>query len=191
MGRNLLFSAIFAAIICVFGFLYIPLPGIQSGIVLQNMMCVLAAALLGGATGAAPAALFLAAGVLGLPVFSGGMGGFHVLTNINGGFKIGYALGALMAGLIAGKPRAEERKILPGTAVRISVAMLAGMLAIYLPEIFYVLAFNAEKLGADGALKLFFAAFFVPFLPADFAKAVAGTLLALKVRPAVAQYLHS
>ena len=66
------FTALFAALIAVSGFISIPLPGSPVPIVLQNMMPVLAAALLGGFQGAGATGLFLLAGVLGLPVFAGG-----------------------------------------------------------------------------------------------------------------------
>ena len=194
MNKTTLFSAtvaIFAAIICVSGFLRIPIPGLQSAIVLQNLMCVLTAVLLGGILGVAPTALFVVAGVLGLPIFAGGQGGFHVLTNINGGFRIGWVFGAFIAGLIAGKPTVEEKKIQIRTVVRISAAIILGMLLLYVPEIFYVIAFKKAELGVGGAFKLFLTAFFAPFLLVDLAKSIVGILLALKIRPIVAQYLYN
>lgn len=203
--------AFFGAIICVSGFLKIMLPGLHSGIVLQNAMCVLTAVLLGGILGGAPTALFFAAGVLGLPIFAGWTGGFSVLTNVNGGFRIGWVLGALTAGLISGKASIEEKQITVKYAVRISIAVLAGMLALYVPEIFYVLGFYSHKtydaatiaklgmdaslagteIGAAGAFKVFLGIFFLPFLLVDFFKAVAVILLTLKIRPVVAQYLYN
>lgn len=203
--------AFFAAIICVCGFLKIMLPGLQSGIVIQNAMCVMTAVLIGGIWGAAPTALFFAAGVAGLPIFAGWRGGFNVLMDINGGFRMGWVIGALVAGLIAGKADMSEKKITPAYAIRLSVAVIAGMLALYLPELFYVIAYKAnaafdsatltklgmdaalagEKIGVAGAVKIFFSIFFVPFLPVDFAKAVAVILLSLKIRPVVGQYFYA
>ena len=69
------FTALFAALIAVSGFIAVPLPGSPVPIVLQNMMPILAAALLGGIQGAGAAGLFLLAGIAGLPVFSGGHSG--------------------------------------------------------------------------------------------------------------------
>ena len=182
--------AFFAAIICATSFFRVPVPGIQSGIVIQNAMCVLTAVLLGGILGLCPTALFLVAGILGLPVFAGGQGGFQVLCNINGGFRLGWLLGALVAALIAGIPSVQEKKISKALVIKLSIAVLAGMLSLYIPEIFYVIAFKHAELGLGGSLKLFFTAFFFPFLLVDFIKAVFVVLIALKVRPILAQYLY-
>lgn len=193
MNKTALRSAIvafFAAIICASSFFRIPVPGIVSGIVIQNALCVMTAVLLGGLWGAAPTALFFVVGVLGLPVFSGGQGGFQVLMNINGGFRIGWVVGALAAGLIAGRPLVTEKKVSVKNVIRLAVAVFAGMLLLYFPEVFYVIGFKHAELGADGAVKLFVTAFFAPFLLVDSIKAVVVILISLKLRPVVAMYLY-
>lgn len=193
MNKKILRSAIvafFAAIICASSFFRIPIPGIVSGIVIQNALCVMTAVLLGGLWGAAPTTLFFAAGVLGLPVFSGGQGGFQVLMNINGGFRIGWVFGALAAGLISGCPSVTEKKLSLKKVLRLCLAVFAGMLILYLPEVFYVIGFKASELGVMGAVKLFVTAFFAPFLLVDFLKAVVVVLISFKLRPVVAMYFY-
>ena len=193
MNKTALRSAIvafFAAIICASSFFRIPIPGIVSGIVIQNALCVMTAVLLGNLWGVAPTLLFFVVGVLGLPVFSGGQGGFQVLMNINGGFRIGWCVGALAAGLIAGRPSVTEKKVTVKGVVRLAVAVFAGMILLYLPEVFYVVGFKHAELGMSGALKLFITAFCAPFLPADSIKAVVVILVSLKLRPIVAMYLY-
>lgn len=193
MNKSILRSAIvafFAAIICASSFFRIPIPGIASGIVIQNALCVMTAVLLGGIWGAAPTALFFVVGVIGLPVFSGGQGGFQVLMNINGGFRIGWVIGALVAGMISGRPSVTEKHIIAKSIIRLTLAVLVGMLVLYLPEVFYVIGFKSAELGVLGAVKLFVAAFFAPFLAVDFVKAVVVILISLKLRPVVAMYLY-
>ena len=182
-------TAFFAALICASSFFRIPVPGIVSGIVIQNAVCILTAVILGGLSGAAPTALFFFAGVIGLPVFSGGQGGFQVLMNINGGYRIGWVLGALVSSIMAGKPCITEKTITVKNTLRLSAAVFAGLLLLYLPEVFYVVIFKAGELGVSTSLKLFVTAFFVPFLPVDFIKAVFVVLIALKLRPVTALYL--
>ena len=70
------FIALFAAIICVGCFIKIPVGVVP--VVLQNVLCILTGVLLGGFLGGAPPALFLLAGLIGLPVYSGGSGGIAV-----------------------------------------------------------------------------------------------------------------
>ena len=113
--------AFLAAIICVTGFIRIMVPGLQSGIVIQNAMCILTAVLLGGLWGAAPSALFFFAGVIGLPVFAGWKGGFSVLMDINGGYRIGWVMGALTAGLISGSASVAEKKTTVKYVIRLSI----------------------------------------------------------------------
>ena len=182
--------AFFAAIICATSFFRVPVPGIQQGILVQNAMCVLTAVLLGGVWGVLPTALFVTVGVLGLPVFAGGQGGFQILTNIQGGYRIGWVLAALLAGVISARPSVAEKRVRKGTVVRLSLAVLVGMVAVYLPELLYVIAFEQAQRGVGGAVRLFVAAFFAPFLLVDFLKAVVVVPLALKIRPVVAQYLY-
>lgn len=193
MNKTILKSAIiafFAAIICATSFFRVPIPGIQTGIVIQNAICVMTAVLLGGIFGVAPTALFVVIGVLGLPVFAGGQGGFQVLMNINGGYRIGWIFGAFVAGLLAGRPSVSEKKLSVKYVVKLSVAVIVGLIALYIPEIFYVVAFKHSELGVAGSLKLFVTAFFAPFLLVDFLKGVVVILLSLKIRPIVAQYLY-
>lgn len=136
--------AFLAAVIAATGFFRVPVPGLQSGVVIQNAMCVLTAVLLGGVLGAAPSALFFTVGVLGVPIFAGWTGGFAVLANVNGGFRAGWVLGALVAGLVSGKACVEEKKITAKSAVKLSVAVFAGMLALYIPEIFWVIGYRSH-----------------------------------------------
>lgn len=186
------FVALFAAVICVGCFIKIPLGVIP--VVLQNVLCILCAVLLGGLLGAAPTALFLLAGLAGLPVYSGGSGGLAVWLGPTGGFLPGYFLGALAAGLIAGKPDVTEKKITAGYVIRITIAMLAGMVVLYIPGVIrfaYWAAGNgavpADKTSAAYAV----AACVLPFIPGDIIKLVVAVPVALKLRPVAAQYLYS
>ena len=193
MQKKVLRSAIvafFAAIICATGFFRVPVPGIQQGILIQNAMCVLTAVLLGGVAGVLPTALFVAVGVLGLPVFAGGQGGFQVLTHIHGGYRIGWVLAALVAGVISLRPSVAEKHVTKGMVVRLSLAVVVALLVVYVPELLYVVAFEKASLGVGGAVRLFFAAFFAPFVLVDLLKAAVAVVLALKIRPVVAQYLY-
>ena len=110
--------------------------------------------------------------------------------NINGGFRIGWVIGALVAGMISGRPSVTEKHITVKSIIRLTLAVLVGMLVLYLPEVFYVIGFKSAELGVLGAVKLFVAAFFAPFLAVDFVKAVVVILISLKLRPVVAMYLY-
>ena len=185
------FIALFAAIICVGCFIRIPLGVIP--IVLQNVLCILCAVLLGGVLGGAPAALFLLAGLIGLPVYSGGTGGLAVWLGPTGGFLPGYLLGAIAAGFIAGKPDVGEKKLTAGVVVRVSVAVVAGLVILYIPGVirFSYWATAAGKVPVEKtALAYTMAACVIPYIPGDILKAVIAIPVALKLRPVLAQYLY-
>ena len=186
------FVALFAAIICVGCLIKIPLGVIP--IVLQNMLCILCAVLLGGFLGCAPAALFLLAGLIGLPVYSGGSGGIAVWLGPTGGFLPGYLLGALAAGLISGRPSVEEKNITVKTATRVILAIITGMIIIYIPGVirFSYWATAAGKIPAEKTVLAYtMAACVIPYIPGDVVKISAAIPVALKLRPVLAQYLYA
>ena len=185
------FVALFAAIICVGCLIKIPLGVIP--VVLQNMLCILCAVLLGGIWAGAPTALFLLAGLIGLPVYSGGSGGIAVWLGPTGGFLPGYLLGAVAAGFIAGRPTIEEKKIRVKVAVRISLAILAGMIILYIPGVirFSYWATAAGSVPVEKtALSYTMAACVIPYIPGDILKIAIAIPVVLKLRPVVAQYLY-
>ncbi|MFI3257724.1 MAG: biotin transporter BioY [Spirochaetales bacterium] len=179
--RNIrsVFTALFAAIIAVCGFISIPVPASPVPIVLQNMMPILAAALLGGLQGAGATGLFLIAGALGLPVFSGATGGVGVLLGPTGGFLIGYFIASLAVGFVMGKPSPAKKTPLP----KIISACLLGFILIYIPGIIQFM--TVLDLSLSNAL----AASVIPFLPGDGIKLVLTVSLATKIRPIIARYL--
>ena len=188
---KLSFIALFAAIICVGCFIKIPLGVIP--VVLQNALCILCAVLLGGFLGSAPTALFLLTGLIGLPVYSGGTGGLAVWLGPTGGFLPGYFLGAMAAGLIAGKPVVSEKKLSVMVAVRVSVAVVAGLVILYIPGVirFSYWATAAGKVPVEKtALAYTMGACVLPYIPGDILKAVIAVPVALKLRPVLAQYLY-
>ena len=137
-NKNILkisFIALFAAIICIGCFLRIPLGPVP--IVLQNALCILTSAILGSFLGGIPTALFLLAGLIGLPVYAGGTSGIAVWAGPTGGFLLGYLLGAVVTGFIAGRPSVSDKKFSWKNLIRITIAIFAGMVILYVPGIIH------------------------------------------------------
>jgi biotin transport system substrate-specific component len=173
--------ALFAALTAAGAFISIPLPFSPVPIVLQNLFAVLSGLILGPFLGAAATGLFLVAGAIGAPVFSGASGGFTRFLSPTGGFLFGYLLAAFTAGLIAGRPLIEKKAPL----WRIILAVLAGFLIIYVPGIIRLkFAFNASWLKA-------LTAGFFPFIIGDAVKGVAAVLIAPRLRRLAADNLDS
>lgn len=182
----------FAALISFSGFIKIPIGPIP--IVLQNMVCILCAVLVGGISAGAPVALFLTAGLIGLPVYSGGTSGISVWAGPTGGFLAGYLIGAIIAGLIAGRPGIFEKKLTTAIVLKISLAVLAGMIIMYVPGVIHFARW-AEKFSKVPEGKNVFTytigACVLPYIPGDCIKCIIAIPVTLKVRPVLAQYLYS
>ncbi len=117
--RSLVLAAVFAALTAVGGFLKIPL-GVMS-ITLQTMLAALSGIVLGPRWGAAAQGVYLALGLLGLPIFTMGGGPGYVLQP-SFGFLLGFPLTAAVSGLLAGDSRSP---------LRLAGAAAGGILAGY------------------------------------------------------------
>ena len=129
-SRSSVFVAMYAAIICVTGFISVPIGPIP--LVLQNVVAISAGLIFGLPQGAAAVGMFLAVGTLGLPVFSGARSGIAVLNGPTGGFLVGYFIGALIAGYIATNPIPDEEKFSREKIFRLVRAAIAGLGFMYL-----------------------------------------------------------
>lgn len=188
------FTAFFAATICLGGLFKIPFGPIP--IVLQNAICVLTGLLFGGFLSAAPTALFLLAGLIGFPVYSGGTGGLAVWAGPTGGFLWGYLLGALAAGLIAGRPALQP--VSPAKDfLRVLSGSIVAMVLIYVPGVFHFArwavnssAFSQTAQQTQSVFAYTLSACVIPYLPGDCIKTVLIVVVALKVRPSIARYIY-
>ncbi|MDR0641474.1 MAG: biotin transporter BioY [Treponema sp.] len=170
-GTGLVLAALFGALIAAGTFISIPLPFSPVPIVLQNLFSLLAGLVLGPALGAAAVGLYLLAGIIGAPVFAGATGGIARVLGPTGGFLLGYLFSAFTAGLIAGRPRRGIKLPL----WRISLAVLAGLLVIYLPGLFR-LRFAAGSWGKALVTG------FLPFIVGDTIKGIIAVLIAPRLR---------
>ncbi|MDR3355734.1 MAG: biotin transporter BioY [Spirochaetaceae bacterium] len=173
-------TALFAALTAAGTFISIPLLFTPVPIVLQNMFALLSGLLLGPVSGGAAVGLYLLAGAIGLPVFAGARGGFVQFLGPTGGFLAGYLLSALLAGLIAGAPRAGVET----PYWRLVLAGLAGMLVVYVPGIIQLKAvLRASWPEAVGVG-------FLPFIAGDAVKTAIAVVTAGRLRKSVAKALN-
>jgi biotin transport system substrate-specific component len=94
-----------AALTAVGAMISIPVvPFSPVPISLQTMFVLLAGLILGPKGGAFAMLLYLAAGCLGLPVFTGGKSGLAAFLGPTGGFLVGFVPAAFLCGFAKGAP---------------------------------------------------------------------------------------
>lgn len=173
MERKLAYVALFAALIAILTIVPAVTLPIGVPITAQSLGIMLAGAVLGARLGFLAVALYVALGLLGLPIFSGGTGGFGVLAGPTGGFIIGFPVAAFVTGLVVEKLRAPV-----GVATFVG-AILGGIVVLYILGIAgLVVNAGMETKAATVAM--------LPFVPGDLVKAVLAAFLAhglAKARP--------
>lgn len=93
--------ATFAAFVAVCAILpAIPVAGLAVPITLQTFGVMLTGIVLGARRGALALLLYVAVGLAGLPVFSGGTGGLAVVAKPSFGYIVGFVLAAALVGFL-------------------------------------------------------------------------------------------
>ena len=169
----LMFTALFAALTAVGAFLRFPL-GVTS-VTLQFLFTALAGIVLGPGWGAASQAVYVALGLMGLPVFTQG-GGPGYLLQPSMGFLLGLIPCAWVVGRLAG--RADTRR-------RTAAACLAGLGVLYLVGLPYMYGVLNLYLGRSMSPWAVAEAGMLIFLPGDFLKIAAVTAVAPPVAAAL------
>ena len=161
----------FAAALAAASQVAIPVPGTPVPMTLQPMVVVLAGLWLGPVAGATSMALYLVAGMAGVPVFAPmGAPGFARMLGPTGGYLWAYPVAALVAGLVASRRRDFAFRAL-AAAAGIAVIHVGGFVQLL------VLTGSAERAVALGA---------APFVPLDVLKVLAAAALSSKTPRATA-----
>jgi biotin transport system substrate-specific component len=145
----------------------VPLPFTQVPLTLQPMVVLLGGLALGGRLGLASQVLYLAAGIVGLPVFAASITlppGALRLLGPTGGYLMSYPFAAFLSGYLA--DRGFDRRYV--TSV---IALLAGLVVIYACGVTWLGLF--ARIGSQSAAVGMTAAIaggLAPFLIADVVK---------------------
>ena len=176
--RRTVLTAVFTALIAAGAYAAVPIGPVP--IVLTTLFVVLSGLLGGFRIGVSSVLVYLLLGILGLPVFAGGAGGFAVITGPTGGYLVGYILAAASAGLIF-RPGKKNSMIL--IILLTSLAALAAGAVIYVPGLFWLKLSLGLEWGK--ALKVGM----LPFIPGDLIKTVAAIALAIPLKERFVSFL--
>ena len=167
----LILTALFAALTAIGAFLRIPTP--WSSFTLQVFFVCMAGVLLGPKWGALSQIVYVALGLMGLPIFTAG-GGLGYVFQPTFGFLLSYIPAAFVIGLIAGGSASKKR---------IALACIAGLVVIYLIGLPYMALILNVYLGKGLNFTAILWAGMIPFLPWDALKIVVTVFLAGKLVP--------
>jgi biotin transport system substrate-specific component len=172
--RNLSLTLIplFAALTAAGAFIKVPMPLVP--LTLQTLMVYLSGLFLGAGGGALSQILYIAIGLLGLPVFSGGGGPAYVVSP-----TFGYILGFVFASAASGHFAKRGGMWWPavGVAIAILVVYIFGLPYFYL-VVKYVLN---KEMSLLGAIELGF----FPFIVSDVIKASFALVIFYSARSAL------
>jgi biotin transport system substrate-specific component len=163
--------ATFAAIIAVLGLPgAIPVAGGAVPITLQTLGVMLAGTILGWRRAPLAVLVVLILVAAGLPLLSGGRGGFGVFLGPSAGYLIGWVFGAAVIGLVARSPKRARPswwRVALGSVV-------GGIVVVYAVGIPVQSLITGVPLGTTALLSLV-------FVPGDLVKVVLTTLLTVAV----------
>lgn len=172
-ARKLVYTALLAVLTAVGAFLRIPL-GVSS-ITLQFLFTAMAGVLLGPGCGALSQGVYVALGLIGLPIFTAG-GGFGYVLQPTFGFLLGLIPAAAIIGAIS------RRSASP---LRLALACLAGLAALYAVGIPYMALILNGYMGKGMSVSALLWAGMLPFLPGDAIKIAVTALLCPLLRKRV------
>ena len=145
----------------------VPLPLSPVPMTLQPLAVLVAGGLLGAAQGTAALVLYLALGILGLPVFAGGGSGIARLLGPTGGYLLAFPVAAALTGALAGRG---------SSVLRVLLACALGMVVIHIGGVAQL-----ALLGGDPGVALRVG--FVPFFTGDLLKVGLAAAVILAVGP--------
>lgn len=174
--KDMILIAMFTVLMIIGAKLMIPMPLVP--FTLQPLVCMLTGILLGSKRGLASQLLYLAMGLIGIPVFTGG-GGLGTVMAPTFGYLIGFAAGTWLMGLMSEKFCSGENVSL----MKYFLVLLPGIAVIYLIGVAYLyVVLNYWTQGkAVGVIKVIQIGFLATILP-DILKAFIAAAIAVRLK---------
>ena len=173
--KDMILVALFAALTAAGAFIRIPL-GIST-ITLQFLFTMLAGILLGARLGALSQAIYVALGLVGVPIFASG-GGFQYVFNPTFGFLVGLIPAAWVVGALTEKDKSPKR-VVP--------ACFAGLALLYAIGVPYMGVVANAYMGKGLTLWQILKSGMLIYLPGDCGKIALAALAAPRLTRALAR----
>ncbi|WP_027108937.1 biotin transporter BioY [Lacticigenium naphthae] len=165
-SKSIVLSALMVALLGIFSVVIFPIGPVP--ITLQTFFFIFIPLLLGWKKGVMTIAAYVFLGLLGFPVFAGGIGGLHSIFRPS----FGYLLGALLAAPLIGSQANKEDSF-----IKIIVVALIGLGIIYFSGINYTYWILNLVQGNPISWKVVASGSILSFLPLDSLKVVGAVLV--------------
>jgi len=178
--RDMVLVALFAALTAIGAYLRIPTATVP--FTLQILFVMYAGVLLGAKLGFLSQLVYVVMGLIGLPVFAGGMGGLSYIFKPSFGYLIGFMLCAYVVGKLT--ENIDDVESVKGF-IRIFMTIIAGIAVVYIVGVPYMY-FIINKFAEVGKNITFSTAIkwgFTPFIVFDLIKGIIVAATAVKVVP--------
>ncbi len=162
-------TALLASLMCISAWIAVPAP---VPFTLQTFVLMLSCGLFGGRLAALAVLLYMALGVVGLPVFSGFSGGVGALLGPSGGFVIGFFAFALFM-WVAERFTSRSRE-------GVVISMLISLLILYAFGVtHYVLIYSKGNVASVGGV---IASTVLPYVIPDLLKLILALTLTERLK---------
>lgn len=166
--KDMLYSTIFTALICVLSPLSIPLIPPLAPITGQTLGVMLAGTILSTKQTALCIATYILLGAFGLPVFANGQSGLVTILGPWGGFLLGFLLGGMVISLLRGKNHNFSRTVIS--------CILGGIVVVYLVGIPWM---SLVTTGSLLSMPILTSCLF--YLPGDIVKMLIASIVGVRV----------
>ncbi len=173
--KHIIFAGLFAALTAIGAFIKIPLPYVP--LTLQVFFCLLSGILLGARVGLFSQIVYIAVGLMGLPVFTAGGGPGYVLNP-----TFGYLAGLIVCAFVIGKLSERLTKV---SITKLFLINILGVLIIYAVGVPYLYLIKNLYLGAETPLSKVLYGGFLITIPGDILKSYLAALIGVKLIPVV------
>ena len=177
--RRVIALGLGAVVVAISAQFVVPVPFSPVPMTLQPLAVLVVGGLLGGAAGAGALLLYLALGVMGLPVFAAGGSGLLHLLGPTGGYLIAFPVAAGVTGTLT-SPVLTGPGVSSGAVLRVLLSCALGMVIIHAGGV-------AQLALLGGNPSIAFRVGFIPFLTGDLIKVGLAAALILvagpKIRP--------
>lgn len=182
--QNITKAALLAAMLGISAYITIPLGFTPVSLTLQTLLVNMTAMLLSPSISFMTILVYTLAGLVGVPVFSGGAGGPAKLFGPTGGYILAFLIAApVMSATKDMFFKMFKKFIKSDSAAKITAysvnAVIVGMVIIYAFGTAYMMLLLGKGIGEVLMLAV------VPFIPLDIAKCIAAALIAVPVSKAL------